>query len=167
MYFSQKSKPEPQVIPESTLRKAGIFEAVAADVRPLSRKRKDKGLERFHAGTRELNLSSDYVRGWPYAMRLVPGQRYRVEYAEAVGATAEHSTLPSDEITANSLTFISIARVLKGKDPFDARRSLKGLVGVWTDGVMLTAPEGTETNQLEVGKVYRVVVTVLESTTAS
>lgn len=144
--------------PEGRFRLAGSFQAVAADVRTPSRKRKEPHVETMRAGTLELNITSVHERHWPIALRLKPGHTYSVEFWEAEDIPNVVSLLPLDKTGDGQFVFFGVARPLKGRDECDGRLRREGLVGVWTDGLMLRAPSGTEHNQLKPQAVYRVTL---------
>jgi hypothetical protein len=66
--------------------------------------------------------------------------------------------LPADRSTDDGIIFYNLARTVRdAKDVADQRRTLRGVVAVWTDGLMVSCCEGSAGN-LIVGKAYKVVV---------
>lgn len=139
-------------------RPAGSFQAVASDSRGASRKRKEPNTETIRAGEFALNLTSVHEPHWPIALRLQEGHTYSVEFWEAEDIPAVVSMLPLDQTVDGRFIFFGIARPSRGRDEIDGRLRFNGLVGVWTDGLMLRAPSGAEHNQLKPMAVYRVAV---------
>jgi hypothetical protein len=143
------------------------LEAEAADVTPksLMQKRPRQLTQYVRVGQMELNLTHEYEPGWPIAMKLQPGVRYRAKAFECDSAAKRYDELPLDareldeQGQVKTLTFYNFARDLKGKrDDADRRRLCHGHLALWTDGVMLSTSNTNEASKLKEGRVYKVVV---------
>lgn len=116
-------------------------------------------------GTPELSLTSDFIPGCAWlgycALPLQMGRRYRAEVFAAPELDAVASkALPKDVIVkGESVEFYAHARTSKARWPADHRVKRVGMLGVWTDGVMVDGAPGT--SGLQLGKAYRVVVRAL------
>lgn len=134
------------------------FTVRASEATSPSKKKTIRGYEVMRAGTFHLNLSTEHVPGEFALLRLCAEQDYRVRCWLLPDAKPDFKTLPSDLSQEASVSYVSIAREIKGPCISDLRRRVDGLVSVWTDGLAIQAPAGEGVNQLEAGKVYRVEV---------
>lgn len=143
------------------------LEGIAIDVTPksLMKSRPYRHTNYVRVGEIGLNLSHEHEPGWPIAMKLQTGARYRVQVFACLKAVKSVKELPIDTVTRDSegevtsLTFYSIGRNRSNvKDFADRRRSCKGHVGVWTDGVMVTTGNTAHKTPLRPEAAYKVVV---------
>lgn len=148
------SKPHPKIDPSTIgFKKEITFEATGK----VKMVQHEGSLEEVGlAGSGALNLSHNHERGWPSAYRLKNGFRYKTTLRELRLPSAEIplNSLPDDQKTRQGVVFFGPAREISGKDSFDRRRGVNGRVGVWTDGLMVTAPKDV----LVAGKIYQVEV---------
>lgn len=147
-----------------------VLEGVAQDVTPARLKtKKPYQLTRYaRVGDMGLNLSHEHEPGWPIALKLQLGKRYRATIFACKKQVKSTRELPSDSVVRTdageiqSLTFFAIARDRSGqRDIADRRRVCKGHVAVWTDGVALTSDNTAHATSLVPDAAYKVVVELI------
>lgn len=141
-----------------------VLEGVAQDATSAGlRRRAGRALQYVRVGPAERSLSHEFEPGWPIALKLEPGTAYRCEAFECeLPENVRVDTLPLDAPLPEGIVFHHVARELgRRKDTADARRVLRDLVAVWTDGLMLQSTKAA--GELVAGRAYRVEVRVLSS----
>lgn len=137
------------------------FQGAAQDVTSttLRKRMRSPRFEIMRAGNLDAMLSHEFEPGWPPALRLKQGQNYSVELYSCDAKVASNCELPSDKLTDDGIIFYSMLRALKDrKDDADMRRTLRGYVGLWTDGLMISCRGDVVSEKLKVGRAYKVVV---------
>lgn len=141
--------------PEPTIGNSIVFEGVACDITSQSdRSVKPHGYELMRAGTPELHLSHEHERGWPIALRMTAGTRYQVTMA-ATSLSSELTRRPKER-HPDERTFVFYSPARRCVVPDGSKAAC---LGVWTDGLMVSARIPSE---LREGIVYRVTVERLD-----
>jgi hypothetical protein len=147
-------------IPECSEAPVFVIEGTASDITTRSVRKKSRDCTQYmRVGTMELNLTHEHERGWPIALRLQEGACYRAEVYECKARVKTSTELPLDAKTEDGLVFYSLARArLDSRDEADQRRVLKGYIGIWTDGLMVTTSNTDAATALKPGIAYKVIV---------
>lgn len=116
--------------------------------------------EHVRGGTKDLYISHEHEAGWPIALRLKPGQKYEVVVEPAAVQARNFKELPRDQkLPDGGIVFHNFAQPMQEhRDPADMRRVVRGHVGIWTDGLMVSSSQEEAGTMFEVKKVYRVEV---------
>lgn len=127
----------PALVEEPVLHR---FEGPSRDVTSaILRKRLSPSLRHLRVGTFDLNLTCELLARMPCSYPLQDQARYRVEVLSWDEGSSSLRGLPAEKKHVNGLDFFALAQPLDGRDEEDLRRSRRGFLGLWTDGLMLVA----------------------------
>lgn len=133
------------------------FEGPSRDVTSaILRKRLSPSLRHLRVGTFDLNLTCELLARMPCSYPLREQAYYRVEVLPWDVRASSPWGLPAEKKLVNGVDFFALAQPLEVRDEEDLRRSRRGFLGLWTDGLMLAA--NPKVLALEAGQGYCVRV---------